>query len=173
MSKAIAVYEKVRKSSITAMLLEVVTILPATMTRLVLGWGFYWTGSGKIKNIENIIEFFRTLGIPYPEYQAPFVARLEYYGALLLLVGFATRPTAFLLASTMVVALLTADKADFLATWNSSSEKMPVEITAFAYLLLLLWLMVRGGGLLSLDAMIGWVYSKMVARQEQSTDENL
>jgi len=133
---------------------------PPLLTRLVLGWGFYWTGQGKIKNIDNIIEFFRGLGVPYPEYQAPFVARLEYYGAMLLVVGLATRLVAFLLSSTMVVALLTADKADFVATLDSASEKMPAEIIAFTYLVFLLWLVVYGAGTLSLDRIVKFLFDR-------------
>ena len=155
------VIDRIRNSPLTAHLTEGLNTIPATLSRMALGWGFYWTGSGKMKNIEPVIEFFRGLHIPYPEYQAPFVARLEYYGAWLLMLGLFTRPVAFLLACTMIVALMTADRTDFLDTWNSASEKMPVETVAFSYLMLLLWLAVRGGGWLSVDAILGYIYGKL------------
>ena len=141
--------------------------LPALLTRLTVGFGFYVTGSGKLAHPENIIEFFKSLGIPYPELQAPFVANLEYYGGILLLLGLLTRPVAFLLSSTMVVALLTADKADFIASWGTESEKVPTEITAYAYLLLLIWLFVAGGGLLSLDAVLSKVLGLRKAPEKE------
>lgn len=141
--------------------------LPALLTRLMVGFGFYMTGSGKLKNLDGIIEFFTSLGIPYAKYQAPFVAHLEYYGGILLILGLLTRPVGFLLSGTMVVALLTADKADFLASWTTESEKVPAEITAFTYLVFLLWLFVSGGGLLSLDALL----SKVLRLRKAPEDE--
>lgn len=141
--------------------------LPALLTRITVGYGFYLTGQGKLAHIDNIIEFFTSLGIPMAQYQAPFVARLEYYGGILLLIGLLTRPVAFLLSSTMVVALLTADKADFLASWGTESEKVPTEITAYAYLLFLIWLFVAGGGLLSLDALL----SKLLGLRKAPDEE--
>lgn len=128
--------------------------LPALLTRLMVGFGFYMTGSGKLKNLDGVVEFFTSLGVPYAKYQAPFVAHLEYYGGILLLLGLFTRPASLLLSATMVVALLTADKADFLASWTTESEKVPAEITAFVYLVFLVWLFVSGGGLVSLDALL-------------------
>jgi putative oxidoreductase len=128
--------------------------IPALLTRITVGFGFYLTGQGKLANIGNVISYFNELHIPMAQYQAPFVARLEYYGAMLLIMGLFTRPVAFLLSGTMAVALLTADKADFIASWSKESEKVPTEITAYAYLLLLTWLFVTGAGLLSLDALL-------------------
>ena len=141
--------------------LSELSVLPITLTRLLLAWGFYTTGKGKLAHIDKIIDYFTTLKIPHPELQAPFVAGLEYYGGTLLLVGLATRPTAALLFCTMVIALLTADHEDLVATLSSSSDKFPVEITSFTYMLLLGWLVVYGSGVLSLDADIAFLCSKM------------
>lgn len=132
--------------------------LPALATRMTLGFGFYLTGKGKLEHIDNLVAFFADLHIPLAAYQAPLVARIEYYGAILLLLGLCTRFSALLLASTMAVALMTADKADFLASWSTESEKVPTEITAYAYLLLLLWLVASGGGVLSLDALFNKLF---------------
>lgn len=141
--------------------------LPALLTRMMVGFGFYVTGSGKLEHPENIVEFFKSLGIPYPELQAPFVSHLEYYGGILLMLGILTRPVSALLSGTMVVALLTADKADFLATWSKDADKVPAEITAFVYLVFLLWLFVTGGGLLSLDALLSKVLGLRKAPDEK------
>ncbi len=124
------------------------------LTRIALGNEFFLTGSGKIENIDNFTSFFVDLGIPFPALNAAFVARLEYYGAILLVVGLLTRLAAAGLLSTMVVALLTADKADFLQAWSPSTEKGPLDIAPFVNLLLLLWLVISGPGLVSLDALL-------------------
>lgn len=67
----------------------------------------------------------------------------------------------------MVVALATADKSEFIASWSQTSDKVPAEITAFTYLLLLMWLFVAGGGLLSLDAMLSKVLGLRKAPEEE------
>ena len=54
----------------------------------------------------------------------------------------------------MVVALLTAHSGDILTAWSSSSEMSPTDITAFTFLLFLLWLVAYGAGKLSLDALL-------------------
>lgn len=89
--------------------------LPPLLTRLVIGLAYHQTGGGKIENFERTVGFFAGLGIPLPEANAFFVSRLEYWGGLLLVLGLATRLVAGLLSTTMVVALATADRGDFVA----------------------------------------------------------
>src|SRR5512144_3298983 len=87
--------------------------LPPLLTRLVIGQAFFFTGRGKLQNPEGVVSFFTDLGIPFPAANAAFVSRLEYYGGMLLIAGLLTRVVALLLGSTMVVALATADRANF------------------------------------------------------------
>jgi putative oxidoreductase len=128
--------------------------LPPLLTRLVLGQAYFFTGRGKLANFENTVSFFTDLGIPLPAANAAFVARLEYYGGMLLIAGLLTRVVALLLSSTMVVALLTADRALFLEALAGSGEAGLTDVTPFVYLLLLLWLVVYGPGRLSLDRLL-------------------
>lgn len=131
-----------------------VSFLAPLLTRLVIGLAFFQTGRGKLENFENTVAFFGELGIPLPELNAAFVSRLEYYGGLLLIAGLATRLTAALLGSTMIVALMTADKANFLKALEAGSEIGLTDVTPVVYGLFLLWLMLQGPGLLSLDALV-------------------
>ena len=126
---------------------------PALMTRIILGLGFYYTGKGKLNNLERVSNWFSSLGIPFPEAHAWFIGHLEYFGGILLLVGLGTRLISMLLGSTMVVALLTADKAQFLGSFTPKGD-LPIEVTAFAYLAFLSWLILTGPGFLSLDTVI-------------------
>jgi putative oxidoreductase len=128
--------------------------LPPLLTRLVIGYAFYQAGAGKLANPERVASFFAGLGIPFPAANAAFVSRVEYYGGLLLIVGLLTRVAASLLGSTMVVALLTADKADFLVALAGTSDKGLTDVVPVVYGLFLLWLLVFGPGLASLDALI-------------------
>jgi putative oxidoreductase len=128
--------------------------LPPLLTRLVLGQAFFFTGRGKLENFEDTVAFFTDLGIPIPAANAAFVARLEYYGGLLLVVGLLTRLTALLLSSTMIGALLTADRELFTQALAGSGEAGLTDVTPFVYLLLLVWLVVHGPGALSLDRLL-------------------
>ena len=82
-------------------------------TRIVIGLAFFQAGTGKFRNFENVIGFFDSLGIPFPALNAGIVASMETVGGIMLILGLFTRFFASGLSVTMVVALLTADTADF------------------------------------------------------------
>jgi putative oxidoreductase len=128
--------------------------LAPLLTRVVVGWAFYLTGSGKWAHFDNTVTFFTELGIPFPQANAAFVATLELVGGICLILGLLTRLFATGLASTMVVALMTADKDRFLESWSTASEISPTDISAFVFLLFLLWLALYGPGPLSLDKLV-------------------
>ncbi|HEY7513061.1 MAG TPA: DoxX family membrane protein [Vicinamibacteria bacterium] len=123
-------------------------------TRVVVGWAFYLTGSGKWAHVDNTVTFFTELGIPFPQANAAFVATLELVGGICLLLGLLTRLFATGLASTMAVALMTADKERFLESWSTASDFSPTDISAFVFLLFLLWLALYGPGVVSLDTLL-------------------
>lgn len=127
--------------------------LPPLLTRLVMGQAFFLTGRGKLANFDNTVQFFASLGIPLPELNAAFVSRLEFYGGIALVVGLLTRVVAAGLASTMVVALGTADKEGFLEALRMSGDQGLTDVVPFVYLLFLVWLVISGPGPLSLDAL--------------------
>jgi putative oxidoreductase len=129
--------------------------LAPLVTRLVVGWAFYLTGSGKWAHFDNTVTFFTELGIPYPEANAAFVSSLELAGGICLILGLFTRLMATGLASTMVVALATADKARFLESWSTASDVSPTDISAFVFLLFFSWLALYGAGPVSLDGLLG------------------
>jgi len=133
------------------------TFLPPLMTRIMLGYGFYMTGTGKFRYFEQTAEFFSGLGIPFPTFHAGLVAGMETFGGIALILGLGTRFFSAGLSITMIVALLTADRADFLSSWLPASDNVPADITAFVYLLFLAWLLVAGAGTVSLDRVLGRV----------------
>jgi putative oxidoreductase len=138
--------------------------LPPLLTRLVMGEAFFLTGRGKLANFDNTVQFFTTLGIPMPELNAAFVSRLEFYGGIALILGVLTRLVAAGLASTMVVALLTADKQGLLDALRISGDAGLTDVVPFVYLIFLLWLVIVGPGPLSLDALVSrWLHLRPAA----------
>jgi putative oxidoreductase len=150
-----------RAASLGLRVAAAVAFLPPLLTRLVIGQAFFFTGRGKLQNPEGVASFFTELGIPFPALNAAFISRLEYYGGLLLIAGLLTRGVALLLSSTMVVALLTADRADFMAALLNTGEKGLTDVVPVVYLLFLLWLVIFGPGAVSLDALLKrWLLPK-------------
>jgi len=128
--------------------------LPPLLTRLVIGLAFHQTGNGKLEHFEDTVGFFTNLGIPFPTANAAFVSRLEYIGGVLLMVGLLTRVVALLLSSTMVVALLTADRSSFMGALAGTSDAGLTDVPAFVFLCFLVWLVLYGPGVVSLDHLL-------------------
>jgi putative oxidoreductase len=124
--------------------------LAPLLTRLVIGISFHYTGHGKLSNLQRTTEFFASLGIPFPYFNAVFVSSLEFVGGLFLVVGLGTRIFAALLSFSMIVALLTSDGKQLL-------EKFPADmtdVTSFTFLLFLIWLVFYGPGPVSIDKLL-------------------
>lgn len=128
--------------------------LAALCTRLVLGITFFRTGLGKWQHFDDTVSFFTDLGIPAPAANAAFISSLELAGGILLILGLGTRLSAALLSATMIVALMTADRADFVAAISGSPDKGLTDVTPLPFLLMLGWLVAFGAGALSLDCLL-------------------
>jgi putative oxidoreductase len=125
------------------------------IVRLSVGLEFFGSGLGKLGKLPGFVQYFRSLGIPYPEVQAPFVASVELVCGTLLIVGLATRPAALMLCGVMTVALVTAAAPEHhvTATWHGLLEFF--YLAEWCLLLLLGWLVLAGPGRASLDAVVG------------------
>jgi len=126
--------------------------LPPTLARLCLGLVFFNSGWGKLHGLPEVIEYFRSLGIPAPEIQAPLAAGTEFICGLMLLLGLFTRVATVPLMVTMIVAILTAKKDEI---EGISSLFTFIE---YLYILLLVYLAVGGPGPLALDrVLVKWL----------------
>ncbi|WP_295876489.1 DoxX family protein [uncultured Zhongshania sp.] len=85
--------------------------LPSLALRLYLVPVFWMAGSSKMMHFSSTVEWFGNsdwgLGLPFPYVMAFLATAAEVGGALLLLVGFATRWISIPLAATMIVAATT------------------------------------------------------------------
>lgn len=137
--------------------------IAALVTRLVIGWMFFGTGRGKWANIEGPVAMFTNLGIPAPRVNAMFIATLELVGGLCLMAGLCTRIFAFLLSCTMIVAILTADWADFTGAFGGGKKDL-LDVTPVPPLMFLLWLIAFGAGAISLDRILLRKYGTPTSR---------
>jgi len=119
-----------------------------TLARLTVGLVFIGTGWGKLHNLGDVTDFFASLHIPAPGFNARLAAATEFFGGIAVLAGLGTRLAALPLAFTMVVAILTAKRGDI------TGLTALVGLEEWSYLVFFVWLAVAGAGPLSLDALL-------------------
>ncbi|MEW5797843.1 MAG: DoxX family protein [Bacteroidota bacterium] len=122
------------------------------LIRLYWGYDFYQSGVGKLNNLENTIEFFASLNIPFPAFNAVFVGYMEMFGGILFLAGFGVRYFTIPLIVNMCVAYATDDREALLNVF--SDPESFVAATPFQHLLALLIVYVYGAGFFSIDWLI-------------------
>jgi putative oxidoreductase len=126
------------------------------LTRLVFGVAFFHAGLGKWHHFDRTVAFFDGLGIPAPAANAALVSTVEVLGGAALILGLLTRVFATLLASTMIVALMTAHRGDIAEAFTKAAEKGLTDIPALVFLLAMLGLIAFGPGRLALDHVMPW-----------------
>jgi putative oxidoreductase len=119
---------------------------------------FALTGWGKLHGLENVTAFFTELGIPAPGFHAVLVSTTELAGGILILAGSFTRVASLALLTTMVVAILTAQRANL----HGIGDLMGLVESAYAAFFI--WLAVAGAGRASLDRMLGKAWACRAAR---------
>lgn len=133
--------------------------------RLVMGVQFYQAGYGKLTNIQKPIDFFTSLGIPLPTLNAYMAGGVECIGGALLALGLVSRPAAFPLSFTMLVAYVTADREALMNVF-----KAPDGFSAaapYSFLVAAAVVAAFGPGMLSVDALGAWLArTKLAAHPE-------
>ena len=118
--------------------------------RVVLGVTFILHGGQKlfVFGFAGVSGAFAQMGIPAPGLLGPFVAFVEFFGGIAILLGLLTRLAALGIGATMVVAILTVHlKNGFFAP---TGFEFPLSLLASA-----IAIVITGAGDFSLDALIG------------------
>ena len=133
--------------------------------RLYWGWQFFQTGLGKLMNIDKVVGFFTTLGIPFPAFNAYLVGSLECAGGALLFVGLGSRIIALPLTLNMLVAYFTADREALFSIFSDPGKFYAADPFTFFFASLLI--LVFGLGKISLDAAIKYLRKRGIQAPEQ------
>ena len=128
--------------------LESLRDIPLLFLRLVLAYGFYMPAMMKWGNINGIIEWFDSMGIPLPGLNAYLAATTEMAAVILLPLGLATRIISIPLMITMVVAIVTVHWGN---GFNAGDNGFEIPLY---YMLMLFVLLINGAGKISLDYLI-------------------
>jgi putative oxidoreductase len=118
--------------------------------RVVLGVTFILHGGQKlfVFGFAGVSGAFAQMGIPAPGLLGPFVAFVEFFGGIAILLGLLTRLAALGIGATMVVAILTVHLEN--GFFAPTGFEFPLSLLASA-----IALVITGAGDLSLDALIG------------------
>jgi len=120
--------------------------------RLYWGWEFFLTGKGKLLDLSKPTEYFASLGIPLPHFNAILAGCTECFGGLLLLVGLASRLITLPMMILLVVAYLTADSEAARAIFSDPDKFLGA--AEFQFLFAVVIVFVCGPGAFSLDALL-------------------
>lgn len=126
------------------------------VVRLAAGFFFAATGFSKLARPEKRTQMRETLkeaGIPLPAVSAVLTSAVEFGGGALVMVGLLTPLASIALATVMLVAIVTTQAATVEGSgvaWWTGFLYLPEVV----YLLLLLWIAVRGAGPVSVDALL-------------------
>jgi putative oxidoreductase len=120
--------------------------------RLYWGWQFFQTGKGKLTRLAKVTEFFQSLGIPFPHFQAILAGTTECVGGILLLLGFASRVVSIPMMFLLAVAYLTADIDSAKAIFSDPDKFVTADEFLFLFAVVLVFIF--GPGKISIDWMI-------------------
>jgi len=131
------------------------------LIRLLAGWVFLSEGIQKFLFPDSLgVGRFVKIGIPWPQFMAPFVGVVEIVCGTLLLIGLLTRLATVPLLIDIAVALYSTKIVTFAKNgfWGTLHEAR----TDVSMLLGLLFLLLVGGGSLALDSRLA---SKKASRE--------
>jgi len=124
------------------------------LVRILVGWVFLSEGIQKFLFPDSLgVGRFVKIGIPWPQVMAPFVGLVEISCGALLLIGLLTRLAAIPLLIDICVALYSTKIVSMAKNglWSTLHEAR----TDVSMLLGLIFLLIVGGGSLSVDSRIG------------------
>jgi putative oxidoreductase len=124
------------------------------LVRLYWGWQFAQSGWGRLHHLPQATQFFASLNIPFPGFNAAFVSWLELIGGILLILGLASRWTALLLVIDMFVAYLTSDSEALKSVISDPGKFYNADPYTFLFAGILI--LIFGPGKFAIDSILPW-----------------
>lgn len=130
--------------------------LPILVARVSLGLFFAVSGYNKLFNEEKhvgLIELMMEIGMPFPEFMALFLACVEFFGGILLMLGLFSTFVSIALIIAMVVAIVTVEIEHIIPKGIGPLDWMSwfLYLPQVLYIILFAWLITTGPGKISLD----------------------
>ena len=119
------------------------------LLRLCWGGAFFYSGLWKFGHIDSTIQYFTSLGLPIPAFNAYFVSLIELLGGACLFLGLGSRLAALILVVDMIVAYMTAEPEAVRTLF--SNPLLFTQKTPFSFLFASLMIFVFGPGAISID----------------------
>jgi putative oxidoreductase len=126
------------------------------LVRLYWGWQLVQSGWGKLHHLDKVTDFFSSLNLPFPGPTAHFVAGLEFFGGILLILGLGSRLIGLVLTVNMLAAYWTADREALLSVFSDPGKFYAAD--PYTFLFASAMVLVFGAGLISADAMLAKRY---------------
>jgi len=131
--------------------------------RLYWGYAFFQTGLGKFANHPQIVQFFQTLNIPYPELNAYLVAAFETVGGVCLFFGLGARLMCVPLLVILSTAYGTAHREALVNMFQDPDTFLSQ--APFHFLMTTLIIFCFGPGVFSIDAVLKKLHDKKAKSQ--------
>ena len=137
--------------------------LPILVARFSLGLFFAVSGYNKLfvpEKHADLISLMADIGMPFPAFTALFLAIVEFYGGLMLMVGFLSSIVCVALSIAMVVAIATVEIEHVIPKGIGPLDWMSwfLYLPQVMYIILFVWLITTGPGKLSVDH---WLANKL------------
>jgi putative oxidoreductase len=133
--------------------------LPILVARVSMGLFFAISGWNKLfqaANWKGLVAAMTATGLPYPKFLSYFLASVEFYGGSLLTVGFLSTVWAIALTIAMIVAIVTVEIPYVIPPGLGPLDWLDwfLYLPQVMYVIIFLWLIIRGPGPHSVDAVI-------------------
>jgi len=129
------------------------------LIRLVWGIQLFQAGSGKLMHIEKPIEYFTSLGIPFPVENAWLVGFTETFGGIFLALGLLSRLTMIPLIIDFIVAYITTEQEGLRNLLKFDTDAFTSD-AAFLFLATAVIVLAFGPGAYSMDYLIARIRGK-------------
>ncbi len=132
---------------------------PVLLARVSMGLFFAISGWNKLftpAHWNSLVAAMAATGLPFPKFLSLFLASVEFYGGSLLTIGFMSTFWSIALAIAMIVAIVTVEIPYVIPPGLGPLDWLDwfLYLPQVMYVLIFLWLIIKGPGPYSVDALI-------------------